>query len=376
MERFNIKPRYEYKNKIENLGFNFHDDYWKEDAYYSFSIDEISQIEAASNECYNMYCDTVQYIINNNLFDKLLIPQSMHQAIIDSWNNDDLSLYGRFDFTIKDGEIKLLEFNADTPTSLLESAIIQWKWKEDVFPDNDQFNSIHENLVQSWIDIEKHYRFNEYHFAACRENVEDEETLQYIVATAMEAGLNTTEIDMEHLRLTDDEKFLVNPSDEIVKACFKLYPWEWMFDESPEGCKANIQWFEPLWKSLMSNKAILSTLYELFPESPYLLPCYLDDPHGMKSYCKKPIYGREGSNITLIKNENILIKSGGDYDDNGYIYQELSELPEFKDKGTNESRYPVIGSWIVGGESCGIGIRETNNLITDNVSNFIPHIII
>ena len=81
----------------------------------------------------------------------------MRDFIRQSWEDDDLSLYGRFDFAFVDGVPKLLEFNADTPTTLIESSLVQWYWKEDVFPEADQFNSLHEALVRSWRDIHAQY---------------------------------------------------------------------------------------------------------------------------------------------------------------------------------------------------------------------------
>ena len=38
-----------------------------------------------------------------------------------------------------------------------------------------------------------------------------------------------------------------------------------------------------------------------------------------------------------------------------------------------EGYYPVIGSWVIGGEASGIGIRETRSRIIDNMSFFVPH---
>lgn len=269
MKRIAIKPRENYVQKIEEMGF--HTDYWKENAYYSFTMKEIEEIEKVTNICYDMYVNAVQYVIDHNLFHKLCIPSGMENTIIESWERDDLSLYGRFDFAIINGTPKLLEFNADTPTSLLEASVIQWQWKQDLFKDLDQFNAIHENLVQSFKDIQNRYKVRRYHFACCRENVEDEETVQYLVAAAMEAGLNTAEIEMEQLNL--DNRVFYDPSGGRIGCCFKLYSWEWMMNESQEGCKANILWIEPIWKSLMSNKAMLPILSELYPDSPYILKC-------------------------------------------------------------------------------------------------------
>lgn len=367
MKRIAIKPRENYVQKIEEMGFNFHTDYWKEDAYYSFTMKEIEEIEKATNICYDMYVNAVQYVIDHNLFHKLCIPSGMENTIIESWERDDLSLYGRFDFAIINGTPKLLEFNADTPTSLLEASVIQWQWKQDLFKDLDQFNAIHENLVQSFKDIQNRYKVHRYHFACCRENVEDEETVQYLVAAAMEAGLNTAEIEMEQLNL--DNRVFYDPSGERIGCCFKLYPWEWMMNESQEGCKANILWIEPIWKSLMSNKAMLPILSELYPDSPYILKCTDHLTSDMKNYCKKPVFSREGANVTLVKNGQVLEQTSGDYGEEGYVYQELVDIPSFDDK------YPVIGSWVIGGVSAGMGIRETSSKVTDNMSEFIPHVI-
>lgn len=376
MKRISIEPRKDYVKKIEELGFNFHTDpelgkYWLENAYYEFTMDEIEEIERATNEGYRMYCEACQYVIDYDLWDLLCIPNEMINSIKESWNRDDLSLYGRFDFMIspKDGMPKILEFNADTPTSLIEASIIQWSWKEEKFPDADQFNSIHERLVNSWIDIHQRYNSPRYYFACSRENIEDQETTQYLLATAMEAGLNTAEVEMEQLLWEESDNCFYSPGGEKIETCFKLYPWEWLFAESSEACMAKINWIEPLWKSIMSNKALLPIIYKLFPDSPYVLPCK-ENPVGMKNYCKKPIFSREGANITLVRNGNIVEESKGDYGEEGFIYQELVDINPF-----NEF-YPCIGSWIIGGESAGMGIRDTKTRITNNMSLFTPHIII
>lgn len=367
MKRIAISPRADYKNKIESMGFAFHTDYWKENAFYAFTMDEIEKIENATNACYAMFVDTVQHIIDKNLFRRLHIPEGMEHAIRESWEREDLSLYGRFDFALINGVPKLLEFNADTPTSLLEASVIQWQWKEDMFPESDQFNAIHESLVESFRDIHSRYNMGRYHFVCCRENIEDEETLQYLVAAAMEAGLNTAEMEMEQLNL--DEGYFYDPSGERVGCCFKLYPWEWMMNESQDGCKADLLWLEPLWKSLISNKAILSVLSELYSDSPYILKCSDRLQPDMKSYCRKPIFSREGANVTLVKEGKMIEETGGDYGEEGFVYQELVDIPSF------DGKYPIIGSWVIGGLSAGMGIRETQSRVTDNMSEFIPHII-
>jgi glutathionylspermidine synthase len=81
---------------------------------------------------------------------------------------------------------------------------------------------------------------------------------------------------------------------------------------------------------------------------------------------KKPLYSREGANVTIATKGGML-EEPGQYGAEGFIWQGYHELPRF---GEN---YTVIGSWIVGEEPAGIGIREDTSPITKNSSRFVPH---
>ncbi len=125
---------------------------------------------------------------------------------------------------------------------------------------------------------------------------------------------------------------------------------------------------EPAWKMILSNKAILPILWELYPDHPNLLPPYFEAGK-LNSYVKKPILSREGANINMVKDGEILQASQGEYGKEGFIFQELFTLPNY------DGNYPVIGSWTIGQELAGMGIREPKSLITDNQSRFVPHLI-
>src|SRR3954463_5659217 len=151
MQRIEIEPRADWKEKVEKLGFVFHtaeDLYWNESAYYEFTRTEVDELEKATNELHRICLEAVQRVLDENLFGRLKIPHSFVPLIKNSWEREDLSLYGRFDL-FYDGkhQPKMYEYNADTPTSLLEASVIQWYWLEDKFPRDDQFNSIHEKLI-------------------------------------------------------------------------------------------------------------------------------------------------------------------------------------------------------------------------------------
>jgi glutathionylspermidine synthase len=167
-----------------------------------------------------------------------------------------------------------------------------------------------------------------------------------------------------------DARTFVDLDGKPIRSIFKLYPWEWLLHEDFGAhlleTYRDVQWIEPIWKMLWANKALLAILWELFPNHPNLLPAYLDGPRDLKQYIKKPRLAREGANISLVA--DTVVETGGDYGEEGFVYQALAPVPVF------DTRYAVIGSWVVDGVSCGVGIRESDGPITDNLSRFVPHI--
>jgi len=165
----------------------------------------------------------------------------------------------------------------------------------------------------------------------------------------------------------------VDLEEEPITDIFKLYPWEWMMNElfayNIKNDEINANWIEPAWKMILSNKAILPILWELYPNHPLLLEAYADSPNEMKNYVKKPLLSREGANVEVIKNGTISEQTSGEYGEEGFIYQALANLHH------EETGYTIIGSWIIGQESCGITFRESDQFITTDKSRFVPHII-
>jgi glutathionylspermidine synthase len=375
MQRIDITPRNNWQKEVEKLGFGFHTTdlpYWDESVYYQFSLGEVLQIEKATIEIWDMCLDAVQYIIDDHLFSLLAIPESFVPYIVSTWNDSHSSLYGRFDFCVKNNEIKLLEFNADTPTSLYEAGIVQWFWLQDFDSSGDQFNSIHEKLITALTNIRPLLHGGKLYFSCVKDSLEDLTNTEYMRDCAMQAGLETQFIYIDDIGWDDRKKLFADLQCQPIGNIFKLYPWEFMTNE-PFGShfigdnhKPLV--IEPAWKMMLSNKAILPLLWELFPKHPLLLPAYFES-QDLSNYVKKPFLSREGANIEIVSNNNSILKTTGQYGSEGYIYQELFELPSFN------GNYPVIGSWVIGDEPAGIGIRESKTLITNNASRFVPHLI-
>ena len=385
MQRIACPERDDWRATAEACGFDFHtidgERYWDERAYYAFTLDEIErQIETPTGEIDAMCLELVgRAIADEKYLRALKIPEACWPLISDSWHRDDASLYGRLDLSF-DGRspAKLLEYNADTPTSIFEAAVFQWSWLEQAIERQivparaDQFNSIHEQLIEAWKRLGQGRHL---HLAGMTDNVEDAGTLAYLEDTARQAGLPTTLIDIEAIGLRDDGRF-VDLDERPIELAFKLYPWEWMFHDEfgADLAKAPTRWIEPPWKAILSNKGMLPLLWQMFPGHPNLLPAFFeDDPAASAlgaSFVRKPLYSREGANVALISQGVTLVEQQGPYGGEGFIRQALAPLPNFS------GQYAVLGSWLVDHAPCGLSIREDENPITGNTSRFLPHAIL
>ncbi|MEU5052361.1 glutathionylspermidine synthase family protein [Streptomyces sp. NPDC021096] len=400
MQRHRTTPRPDWQATVEEQGLIYplarHPDgslrpYWDESAYYSFGLPEIEALEEVVEELHEMCLAAAAHIVEKDRFADLGITDPHLAALIaESWHRraELPSLYGRFDLRYdgRGGPAKMLEYNADTPTSLVEAAGPQWFWMEERFadvPHADQWNSLHERLVDAW-KRQAHLLppGAPVHFAHSigDELGEDLMTVAYLRETAEQAGLATDVISMEDIGWDRLAGRFVDKKLRFIRACFKLYPWEWLADDDfgPRaletldngGGTGSTLWIEPAWKMLLSNKALLAILWELYPGHPNLLPSYLDGPRelaaaGGAGYVAKPLLGREGAGVTLHP-------PGGDpvVRDEPCCYQELAPLPDF------DGNHVVLGAWVVEGEAAGLGIRESAGLVTDEYARFIPHVIL
>ena len=395
MKRHITDPRPDWQATVEEQGViypltRYPDDslrpYWDESAYYAFTLPEVEALEEVVEELHRMCLDAAAHIVDHDRFADLGIEDPRVAGLVaESWHRraEQPSLYGRFDLRYDGGPgpAKLLEYNADTPTSLVEAASAQWFWMEDRFPGADQWNSLHERLVDAWRKqaallppgVPLYFAHS-----AGDELGEDLMTVAYLRETADQAGLRTEAISMEDIGWERLSGRFVDMRHHFIRACFKLYPWEWLVTDrfgahvldtiDNGGGTGSTLWIEPAWKMLLSNKALLAILWELFPGHPNLLPAYLDGPRELArttGYVAKPLLGREGAGVTVHQpGAEPVIR------DEPCCYQELAPLPDV------DGNRVVLGAWVVEDEPAGLGIRESAGLITDEYARFIPHVIL
>lgn len=383
MKRLSIDARPNWQAEVEKIGLSFHTmevepggdpTYWDETHCYEFTPLEVDKIEEASQVLYRMALSAVQYVFDTDQLSRLAIPQEFHKLVQTSWERQDVDLYGRFDFALAaDGTPKMLEYNADTPTSLLEGSVAQWYWLEEYSKrtgqELDQFNSIHETLIDTLKDVgTKLLGASEtFYFAACRDNLEDDQTVEYLRDVATQAGLKTEFIAIEDIGWNG--RTFLDMQEKPITTVFKLYPWEWLIREEFGRNMINEPWdvIEPAWKLILSHKGLNAIMWELYPDHPNLLPSYWDSSKLGNTFVKKPFLSREGANIEIVIDGKVQPFKDLGYGSEGHVYQEYLPLQQF------DGMIPIIGSWVVGGRACGMGIREDSNIITGNGSHFIPH---
>ena len=354
---------------------------WDESNRYVFSLDEIEKdLEAATQELHALCLELVDRIVRDETqLKRLRIPSHAWDVISASWMRRDPSLYGRFDLAYNgNGPAKLLEYNADTPTSLVEAAVAQWHWLEQLAANNklprnvDQFNSLHEKLVSRWREIGAG-RF--LHLVCMSGAQEDLTTVSYLKECAQAAGLSTQLLDITAIGLLPATNF-IDPYGKSIELLFRLYPWEWMFADTFGGsiARKSTRFIEPPWKAILSNKGALALLWEMAPGHPNLLPCHFENDARAAvlgdNYARKPIYSREGANVSLIRRGETIASEAGSYGAEGFVRQALHMSRAF------DARYPVLGCWLIGDEPAGMGVREDVSPITSNRSRFVPHVIL
>lgn len=384
MRRRPFPVRADAAERHASIGFDFAEvggaRYWDESVCWEVSLRRIEDdIEDPTTELAALALDLVDRVVaDEKLLARLRIPEHAWDLIAESRRRGDPSLYGRFDFSWDGkGPAKLLEYNADTPTSLFESAVVQWVWLTDAVERGtlparaDQFNSIHERLIER---LKQVVRGDHLHLTGMTETQEEAGTLAYLADCAQTAGLGATVLDIADVGLSG-ERF-VDLEERPIETLFKLYPWEWLLAESfgqTPPMRAT-RFLEPAWKAILSNKGAMALLWEMAPGHPNLLPTFFDDDPNRDRigprYAVKPLYSREGGNVMLVDGTRLLARTEGTYGAEGSIVQQLAPLPMV------DGNHMVVGSWIVGDAACGMGLREDAGPVTTDRSRFVPHVIL
>ncbi|MDD3835933.1 MAG: glutathionylspermidine synthase family protein [Sulfurimonas sp.] len=377
---------------LEELGFTWHTD---SDAtkYINNELVVITQAEAeafyeAGNEIYEMFVAAAEHVIENNLFFELGIPFNLVEMIKKSWESDvHWHIYGRFDLAggLDGKPIKLIEFNADTPTSLFETALLQWALlKENSMNEDSQFNNVYDAIKENFKRLitlnddtelfDERYDGWKILFSSVEGNDEEEATTRLLQQMATDAGFNTGFEYLHNVRF--DEEGIFDGDENQYEYWFKLYPWEDIGSGEPElattlnSIMQNQQAIilNPAYTLLFQSKGIMKIMYDLFADSPYLLQTSFEPLDAIKQV-EKTVFGREGANTKIIDaSGKTLEQTDGEYGNYKKIYQEYVEFNADKDGAKYQA------GLFFAYESCGLSFRKGSEIM-DNMSKFVGHVI-
>jgi glutathionylspermidine synthase len=344
----------------------------------------------AAGELYDLFVEAGQYVIDNGLYSLLDIPESLIELIEWTWEDDaHFHIMGRFDFAggLDGAPIKLLEFNADTPSTIFEIALVQWMLlKQNGYPEEMQFNSLYEGLKDSFVrlrsldsrfcrDPEKIPRAL---FSCLDYSIEDENTTRLLEQIAFESGLATDFEYAHQAYFSKEEGIMKADGDEFLSFdyWFKLIPYEFIGREEPELASLLTEivkarqavLLNPPYALLFQSKSLLKILWDLFPGHPLLLETDFDPLRNRKCVEKKTL-SREGANITIFGSDGGIVESTpGDYEMYRSIFQEYVDLAS--DNAGRLYQAGVFFSY----EPCGLGFRRERGIIQDR-SQFVGHIV-
>ncbi len=390
MKRILTEERDNKQTRLDEVGFGYEGAMWNEDRYYEFTAPEVDEIEAATISLYDHLHLTIDQVVKDETYmTRMGIPPAYQRMARESWEREDPSVALRFDLARNTrGEIKLIEVNGDTPTTLIETALIQWFWLVDKFPDlanlplPGQFNSLYENLKSAWGKIAERIPQDDWMaFSAHSASMEEYATCEFHRDLATQTGMVTGFVDLAPNR----SQFMYSPSEDVfhepggnkINYWYKLYPWEWMWNEefgehlARLGPEMGI--VEPAWKIIASNKAILAKMYDLDPSHPNLVPTFnLKSERLQNMFVKKPVWGREGTGIELVRDGKIITTDTQTPDPMAAkvdpVYQALIEVHQ------EDGWYTQFGSWIADHVPSGMIIRESQTPIITGNSPIVPHL--
>ena len=351
-------------------------------AYYVFSNHYAEKIFRATLELHYIAIQATERVIGSDeLLSTFKIPPQLWEMIRTSWNRSRKSISGRFDFGIDGKKVKMLEYNADSAGMIVETGIIQQRWAK--FIEGDVGVGAGSRLKQGFIDGFFNVCGGEkVHLLVDGSEYDEILMAVYIKEILAEAGIESKEvISCKDLRWSDDRQSILDTDGVPLKYVWKTWNWFTIFSDYLKGeqndlgvslsevcMHPGIQVFEPMWKVVTTNKALLAVMWEMFPNHPNLLETHWEASEGFegRGYVSKPIQGRLGQNITIFGNDDkILEEISGDFAGNENVYQELFDMTQVN------GLYPLMCSWVANERPAGFIIRESQKLITEYTSPII-----
>lgn len=380
-----MKPRADWRPGLRKYPFGVRamgaGALWREDVRYEFTAAQIDLIESVADELHGMVRSVVRSVVERKLFASLGIRPDTARMVEASWNDHWAGgrlneraggLVGRLTLAY-DGRdsLKLLACNYDLPDGLFAASVIQKNWRESQAADADQFNGLHDALVERWEELARGAPGREHlHLTCLTPDPARESELVYLSATAGEAGIPNTLLPIQSIGW-DGQRFR-GLEGEAISWLGKLYPWEAMVDDAfglhlRSGGMAVL---EPLWRWVPSIHAVLPLLWRAYPRHANLCPAG-DAAAGMDdadALVVRTALGLDHAATRVIENGRTVFDGGLDPTAGGTVWVETPQM--FQADGVRA----VIDAWIVGDKCLGMTVREAEGPWVGPGAAIVPHV--
>ena len=381
-------PRWD-ESALKEAGYAWYQDGDNHDYLSNEAImvhrDEIRKFQEASSDLFKMYIKALEYVRANNLWSRLGIPENILKLIEFDLDRNLPHVCGRFDFAggIEELPLKLIEFNADTCTIMPESAHIQAIMHEQVKEfSKGQFNNLVNDLYMVFKRLKNQFEDKVATLLLTSLGYEEDRlNLLVIQEAAEQAGFEVDYADLEDVIFDEDGVFLQR-EDLYVQYNFvyKLVPWEFIMFEEPNlmdiltdlSINHGLVVLNPAYSIALQSKHMLSLLYQLFPQSKYLLPSY-DSKENLqgKNFVEKSNFGRMGENVKIIDSKGaVLAETEGEFGDFTKVYQEYAKMYADEDGDIYQAQM-----YVASGTPCCLSFRSRDGHIIDDDSDFVTHVI-
>lgn len=312
MQRLTVEPCPDWPERADATGISAAVAHWQQGTAYRFTAADIDILGDAAQRLEELCLDWVETVVGRGDYAAFDLTDEACALIEESWRRQDKNLIGRIDLAWDGRDApRLLRYAADAPDGLPDAARLQAEWLDCHCNHCDQFNGIHEMLVEAW----KHFGLwgHRVHFAARGEDGDARAAANYLRSTAQAAGLETAWLPLEDLRW-NGKRFADQMAKPITVLC-KPCPWDELLRHPLQAHlrRSGMRLIEPAWKLLLTQEATLPLLRAAWPGEPHLQPAEI-----------------------------------------------LSDA---------DGHAPVPGIWIVASRVCGLGMYETD----DTGTRFVPH---
>lgn len=329
----------------------------------------------------------------------------------------------RFDFVVdKNGDFKVIEINSDTPCAIIEAyyanqiAADSFGYTNPNFGEEHNLTSFLYQLKQKISPLKINLRDGNFNatrpfiFSCFEDYPEDFGTTKYLM-DLMKINSPAAEVDfVSFYDLQVDENGILLPDGRHAGAIYRLHPMEILIEETATDgtdlgvmflekyAEGKFEMFNPPEAIIMQNKSFLALVWQIYLSGKffnsheekiieqYMLPSFFEEDLNLidgGEFIKKPIWGREGRNISIIDGatKNVIYEHQIENpdavicrDSNKFMYQKFVDTPQFEaiaDSGYLKG-FITLSCFMLGDKPSAVYCRFSPEKVIGTEAYFVP----